>query len=179
MDWKEFAVLVVVAVLLLVVQRLGRRHGKDSRAARLMKQYAVMTQEKIDRAPAGELIDGVVSRIFAKAEKQKRPDPIAVLSGLPNDNTVVYTVWVVCKEMASSDYAAMMKTAAKDLADLTHNAFSTIGASLCAEAWQTLHTAEEKTAQLEENLRFAIQTECPLSLCEVYIRDHAASFIDE
>ena len=124
MDWKEIAVLVVIAVLLLIVQRLGRRHGKDTRAARLMKYYAVMTQEKIDNAPEGELVDGVVSRIFAKAEKQKRPDPIAVLSGLPNDNTVVYTVWVVCTEMASSDYAAMMKTAAKDLADLTHNALA-------------------------------------------------------
>lgn len=179
MDWKEIVILAVIAVLLLILQRIGRRHGKDTRASRLMKQYAVMTQEKLDNAPEGELVDAVVSRILAKAEEARRPDPIVTLAGLPNDNTVVYTVWVVCKEMAASDYAAMMKTAAKEFADLAQNAFAAIGASQCAETWQALHTAEEKTAEMEDVLRLAIQTECPLSLCEEYVRDHAQAFIDE
>lgn len=176
--WLEnLVVLAVIVVLILVLRRLGRRHGKDTRFHQLVKKYAVMTQETIDNAPEGELIDGVISAILSKAEESKRPDPIVTLAGLSNDHTVIYAVWVVCKELAVSDYATMMKTAAKDLADLVHNAFTAIGAVRCADAWQTLHTAEEKTADMEAILRLAIQSEGPLILCEQYIRDHAQSFI--
>lgn len=179
MSWKEMVVLAVIAVLLLVLQRIGRRHGQDTRASRLMKTYAVMTQEKLDAVPDGELVDAVVSRILAKAEQSHRPDPIVTLASLPNDNTVVYTVWVICKELAVSDYETMMKTAAKDFADLAKNAFDAIGAAQCAQDWQTLHTAEKKTVAMQDALRLTIQTECPLTLCEEYIRDHAQAFIDE
>ena len=179
MDWKELIILAVIAVLLLIAMRVGRRHGKDTRAERLMKQYAVMTREMIDNAPEGELVDGAVSRVLAKAAASRRPDPVVVLAGLPHANTVVYTVWVVCKELTASDYTAMMKTAAAELADAVENSFSVIGAMQCAETWRTLHTAEEKTADMEQALRVAIQTECPLSLCEAYILDHAEDFIDQ
>lgn len=178
MDWKEFVVLVVIALLLLVAMRFGRRQGKDTRAERLMKKYAVMTREMIDNAPEGELVDGAVSRVLAKAAEARRPDPVVVLAGLPHANMVVYATWVVCKEMAASGYAAMMKTAAREFADLARESFAAVGAQGCAAAWETLHTAEEKTEELEAALRQAIQTECPLSLCEEYIRDHAEDFID-
>lgn len=178
MDWKELIILVVIAGLLLIAMRFGRRQGKNTRAERMMKQYAVMTQEKIDQAPEGELVDGAVSRILAKAAEMRRPDPVVVLSGLPHANTTVYAVWVVCKEMAASGYDAMMKTAARDFADLARTSFAEIGAPSCADAWEALHAAEEKTEELEAALRAAIQTECPLSLCEEYIRDHAQEFID-
>ena len=178
MDWKELIILAVIAGLLLIAMRLGRRQGKNTRAERLMKQYAVMTREMIDNAPEGELVDGAVSRILAKAAETRRPDPVVVLSGLPHANTTVYAVWAVCKEMTASGYDVMMKTAARDFADLARVSFSEIGASACADAWEALHTAEEKTEDLEAALRMAIQSECPLSLCEEYIRDHAEEFID-
>ncbi len=178
MDWKELIILVVIALLLLVAMRLGRRQGKDTRAERLMKKYAVMTKELIDTAPEGELVDGAVSRVLAKAAATRRPDPVAVLGGLPHANTTVYTVWVVCKELAASDYATLMRTAARELADLAKASFADIGATACAEAWEALHTAEQKTEALEQAMRLAIQTECPLSLCEEYIRDHAEDFVD-
>lgn len=178
MDWKELIVLVVIALLLLLVMRFGRRQGKDTRAERLMKKYAVMTREMIDNAPEGELVDGAVSRVLAKAAEVRRPDPVVVLASLPHANTTVYAVWVVCKEMAASGYSAMMKTAARQFADLARESFADIGAAECAAAWDALHTAEEKTEELEQALRRAIQTECPLSLCEEYIRDHAEDFID-
>lgn len=178
MDWKELVVLVVLAALLLLAMRFGRRQGKNTRAEQLMKKYAVMTREMIDNAPEGELVDGAVSRILAKAAETRRPDPVAVLSGLPHANTTVYAVWVVCKEMAASGYDTMMKTAAREFADLARASFADVGAAACADAWEALHTAEEKTEDLEAALRAAIQTECPLSLCEEYIRDHADEFID-
>ncbi len=178
MDWKELIILVVIALLLLLAMRFGRRQGKDTRAERLMKKYAVMTREMIDNAPEGELVDGAVSRVLSKAAEARRPDPVVVLASLPHANTTVYAVWVVCKEMATSGYAAMMKTAAREFADLARESFADIGAAECAAAWETLHTAEEKTDALEAALRRAIQQECPLSLCEEYIRDHAEDFID-
>ncbi len=179
MTLTEGIILAVVAILLLIAMKLGKRQGKDTRASRLMKQYKVMTREKLDNAPAGELVDGVVSRILAKAAEQRHPNPIAVLANLPHPNTVVYTVWVVCKEMVASGYAAMMKTAACSLADMVTDCFAQIGATQCAAAFGDLHTAQEKTAEMESALRMAIQTEFPLSLCEDYIRDHAADFLDE
>lgn len=178
MDWKELIILVVIALLLLLAMRFGRRQGKDTRAERLMKKYAVMTREMIEQAPEGELVDGAVSRVLAKAAEARRPDPATVLASLPHPNTTVYAVWVVCKEMATSGYAAMMKTAAREFADLARASFADIGAAECAAAWEALHTAEEKTDELEAALRRAIQQECPLSLCEEYIRDHAEDFID-
>ena len=178
MDWKEFVILVVIALLLLVAMRFGRRQGKDTRAERLMKKYAVMTREMIVSAPEGELVDGAVSRVLAKAAEARRPDPVVVLASLPHANTVVYAVWVVCKEMAASGYAVMMKTAAREFADMARESFAAIGAQDCAAAWEVLHTAEDKTDELESALRAAIQTECPLSLCEDYIRDHAEDFLD-
>lgn len=178
MDWKEMIILVVIALLLLVAMRFGRRQGKDTRAERLMRKYAVMTREMIENAPEGELVDGAVSRVLAKAAEARRPDPVVVLASLPHANTTVYAVWVVCKEMAASGYAAMMKTAAREFADLARESFADIGAEACAAAWEALHVAEEKTDELEQALRAAIQAECPLSLCEDYIRDHADDFID-
>lgn len=178
MDWKELIILVVIALLLLVAMRFGTRHGKDTRSERLMKKYAVMTRQTLDNAPEGELVDGAVSRVLAKAAKARRPDPASVLASLPHANTTVYTVWVVCKEMAASGYAAMMKTAAREFADLARASFADIGAEECAAAWEVLHNAEDKTDELEQALRYAIQNECPLSLCEEYIRDHAEDFID-
>ena len=178
MDWKELIILVVIALLLLVAMRFGNRQGKNTRAERLMKKYAMMTRELIEQAPEGELVDGAVSRVLAKAAEARRPDPATVLATLPHPNTTVYAVWVVCKEMAASGYAAMMKTAAREFADLARASFADIGAEQCAAAWETLHTAEDKTEELEQALRLAIQSESPLSLCEEYIRDHAEDFID-
>ena len=178
MDWKELIILVVIALLLLVAMRFGNRQGKNTRAERMMKKYAVMTRELIEQAPEGELVDGAVSRVLAKAAESRRPDPATVLASLPHPNTTVYAVWVVCKEMAASGYAAMMKTAAREFADLAHASFADIGAEQCAAAWEALHIAEDKTDELEQALCSAIQSESPLSLCEEYIRDHAEDFID-
>ncbi len=175
----EWIIIAVVAVALVLVSRFGKQQGKTTRATRLMKQYKVMTREKLENAPAGELVDGAISRILAKAADDRRPDPLVVLANLPQPNTVVYTVWVVCKELAAGDYDSLMKTrAARSLADTAHTAFAAVGAAACAAAFEALHTAQERTPSLQQALRAAIQTECPLSLCEEYIRDHADDFLD-
>ncbi len=178
MEWIELVVLVVVALLLLVAMRFGKQQGKDTRATRLMKTYAVVTRELIDTAPEDELTDGIVSHVFSLAAAQRRPDPVAVLANLAHPYTVVYTVWVVCNELAADGYTAMMKTNARSLADTAHTCFEQVGAVECAAAFEALHTAKEDAAGLEKALRLAIQTECPLSLCDGYIRDNAEAFVD-
>ncbi len=178
MTTTELIILILVAALLLLVMKYGKQHGKDTRATWLMKRYTTVTRERIDTAPEGELVDGMVSHVLAQAAEARRPDPVAVLSHLSHPYTVVYTVWVVCKELASGGYAAMMKTGARSLADTAHTCFEQVGAAQCAAAFAALHTAKGD-AGLEQTLLTAIQTECPLSLCEEYIRDHAEEFIDE
>ncbi len=179
MTTTELIILIIVAVLLLLAMKFGKSRGKDTRATQLMKRYATMTRELINTAPDGELVDGVVSHVLALAADSRRPDPVAVLATLPHAYTVVYTVWVVCKEMAVGGYAAMMKTGARSLADTVSTCFEQVEAVQCAAAFAALHAATDDITGLEQALRLAIQTECPLSLCEEYIRDNADECLDE
>lgn len=180
-DWKQIALLAVLAVLLLLLSRIGRRKGSYTRSAMLMKKYATISRETFDRIPEEDLVEAVVSRVLAKAAAQHRPDPIRVLADLPHGSTVVYSVWAVCKELAAADFAALMHTATKDLVEPAIEALSAIGAPGCSEALAAMHAAHkagEPTVEAEQAFRLAVQTECPLSLCEAYIQDHADEFID-
>lgn len=181
-DWKQIVLLAVLAVLLLLLSRIGRRKGGHTRSAMLMKKYATISREDFDRIPKEDLVEAVVSRVLAKAAAQHRPDPVRVLADLPHGSTVVYSVWAVCKEMASADFAALMHTATKELVEPAIEALSAIGAPGCSGALAAMHAAHkagEPTDEAEQAFRLAVQTECPLSLCEAYVKDHADDFIDQ
>ena len=180
-DLKKLLLFLVLIVILLVLRSMGKEKGAGTRAARLMKKYATITREQFDAIPQDELVDAVVSRVLARAEKNRRPDPVKELADMPHGSTVVYSVWAVCKEMARADFAALMKTATRELTEPAREGLSAIGAPACAEALEALRTAhadKEDLAEQEAAFRVAVQTECPLSLCEAYIRDHAEDFID-
>ena len=180
-DIKQIVLLLALVVVLLAIRHLGKSKGKNTRSAILMKKYATITRETFDRIPEDELVDAVVSRVLAKAAESRRPDPVKTLADLPHGSTVVYSVWAVCKEMAASDFSMLMTTATKELVEPAREALLAIGAPRCAEALEAMrlaHAASEDGESFQTAFRVAVTEECPLSLCEEYIRDHAADFID-
>ncbi len=179
MNWEYILLVVLLIVVLLALRKIGSRHGENTRAARLMKEYKVMTRDKLDAAPEGELVDAVGSRVLARAEDTRRPDPVKVLADMEHGSTVVYSVWIACKEMASGDFAALMHSRSRDVAALAADGFDAIGATECAAAWRALLDGAEEVAAAEKSFRLAVGEEQPLALCETYIRDHAEEFIDE
>lgn len=182
MDWKQIGLIVAVLALVVLAQRLGKRHGQGTRSARLMKKYAVITRETFETIPEDELVEAVVSRVLARAAKDRRPDPVKTLAGMEHGSTVVYSVWAVCKEMAAADFAALMATATRELVEPAREAMTAMGAVRCAGALETMRAAfaaGEEYTEAEQTFRVAVTEETPLSLCEGYIRDHADEFIDQ
>lgn len=182
-DWKQLVLVAVLVVLLLVLRRLGGQRGKESRAARMMKKYGHMNRETFDAIPEGERVDAVISRVLARAEELNRPDPVQALGELGDGSTVVYCVWAVCREMAAGDTAALLASPTAAILDLAAESFRAIGAPACGETFAALLErsagSEEERAEAEQAFRRAVETECPLSLCEEYIADHADAFVDE
>ena len=182
MEWKQWALIGAVAVLILIAARIGKGHGRDTRANRLMKKYAVLTPAVFAAIPADEQVDAVVSHVLAKTVAARRANPIQTLAQMDHAFTVVYSVWAVCKEMAVSDFAGLMSTATKQLVEPAREAMQSIGAPLCAqslEAMRVAHTAGEAYDEAQQAFRVAVSQECPLSVCEQYIAGHAPLFTGE
>lgn len=182
-DWKQLILVAVLVVLLVALRKLGSKKGSESRAARMMKKYNHMTREVFDAIPAGERVDAVISRVLARAEELNRPDPVQALGELGNGSTVVYCVWAVCRELAAGDAAALLASPTAAIADLAAESFRAVGAPGCGDAFAALLAQPREDAAAlqaaEQTLRQALETECPLSLCEEYIADHADEFIDD
>ena len=182
MEWKEWALILVVAGLILVAANIGKGRGRNTRANRLMKQYAALTPALFAAIPEEELVDAMVSHVLAKTAATRRADPVQMLTQMDHAFTVVYSIWAVCKEMAVSDFVGLMSTATKQLVEPAIQALQSIGAPLCAASLQMLWQAHADGTDYEQEqqaFRRAVAQECPLSLCETYIRDHAASFTGE
>lgn len=181
-DWKQLALVVLLMVLLLALHRMGNKRGKEGRAARMMKKYARIPATLFDKIPAGERVEAIVARVLARAEQAGKPNPVAVLAELGNSSTVVYSVWAICRELAAADAAALVCSPSWELAELAANGFRAIGAPACGDALNALRACEtadsEALAAAGKALRAALETECPLSLCEDYILDHKEELTD-
>lgn len=174
MDPKELIFLLILAVVVLIAFRFTKSRGGNGRAARLMKKYADLTPEQLATVPREELVEAVVSHVLAVAESSRRPDPVKVLAGKPQGFAVVYSVWAVCKEMAAGSYAALGHTATRELTEQAGAGFTAIGAVDTAAAWQAL--CADPTAEAEQAFHRAVESECPLALCEAYILDNPEQF---
>lgn len=174
MDPKELIILVILAVVVLIAFRLTKSRGGHGRAAMLMKKYANLTAEQLATVPQDELVEAVVSHVLAQAENSRRPDPVKVLAGKPQGFAVVYSVWAVCKEMAAGSYEMLKRTATRELTEQAGAGFTAIGAAETAAAWQAL--CADPTAEAEAAFHRAVESECPLSLCEAYILDNPEQF---
>ena len=177
MPWKEIGIVAGLIICLLAIQKLGRRHGDESRSARLMKKYKTLTPELLADTPDEELVEAVVACVLAEASASRRPDPAYTLSKWVQPYTVVYSIWAVCKEMANGTYASLKRTATREMVEPACDGLPVVGASKTAEALKAIvdaHKIGEDTEELEHAFHVAVEEECPLSLCVTYIRDHVA-----
>ena len=173
--WKDIAIYGALALCAFFLLKLNRSRGGDSRSARLMEKYKVLTPDLLAETPDEELVEAVVACVLAEAAESRRPDPAYTLSKWPQPYTVVYSTWAVCKEMANGDYAALMRTATRGMVEAACDALPLLGAPATAEALKTLsalHKDKEDTTEAEIAFHIAVESECPLTLCVSYIRDH-------
>ncbi len=176
--WKDIAILVALAACVWFLLKLGRNRSGDSRSARLMEKYKTLTPELLAETPDEELVEAVVACVLAEAADSRRPDPAHTLSKRPQPYTVVYSIWAVCKEMANGTYAALMHTATREMVEHACDGLPVVGAPATAEALKTLaalHKEDADTAEAEKAFHTAVESECPLTLCVAYIRDHIAA----
>lgn len=174
---KEIGILLALVVCVFALSRLGRRHGDDSRSAKLMEKYKTLTPELLAATPDEELVEAVVANVLAEAADSRKPDPAYTLSKRPQPFTVVYSIWAVCKELAHGDYAALIHTATREMVEHARDGLPVVGAPGTAAALTALaegYTSEEDTAEAESAFHAAVEEECPLTLCVAYIRDHVA-----
>lgn len=174
---KELGIALALVVCMLAIAKLSRRHGDDSRSARLMKKYKTLTPELLAETPDDELVEAVVACVLAEASESRKPDPAYTLSKWVQPYTVVYSIWAVCKEMAHGDYAALTRTATREMVEHACDGLPVIGAVDTAAALKAVveaYKAEEDTAEAESAFHTAVESECPLALCVTYIRDHVA-----
>lgn len=172
---KEIGILLALVVCVFALSRLGRRHGDDSRSAKLMEKYKTLTPELLAATPDEELVEAVVANVLAEAADSRKPDPAYTLSKRPQPFTVVYSIWTVCKELANGSYAALMCTATREMVEHACDGLPVVGAPATAAALKALaeaHKAGEDTAEAESTFHIAVEQECPLTLCVAYIRDH-------
>ena len=180
-DYKQIGLLVLVAALVVLAGRLGKRQGQNSRSARLMKKYARITPEVFDAIPEDERVTAMVCRVLNMAADARRPDVVKALAAMSYGYTVVYSVWAVCSELARGNFAALMSTPTKELVEPAREAMAAIGALRCAaalEAMRAAHAEGQADDAAVEAYRLAVQEETPLSLCEQYIADHRDEFVE-
>ena len=180
--WEEILLWGGVAVCALLLLRLGRNRGGDSRSAKLMEKYKTLTPELLAETADEELVEGVVACVLAEAAESRRPDPAYTLSKWPQPFTVVYSIWAVCKEMANGSYAALTRTATREMVEHAVDGLPVVGAPATAAALTALaeaHKAGEDTAEAERAFHAAVESECPLTLCVGYIRDRVAELLGE
>ena len=142
---------------------------------KLMKKYKELTPDLLAETPDHELVEAVVACVLAEASESRKPDPLYTLSKWPQPYMVVYSIWAVCKELAHNDYAALTHTATRHVVQDACDGLPVIGASQTAEALKVLvetHKAGEDITEAESAFHTAVETECPLTLCVTYIRDH-------
>ncbi len=191
MNPTELIILIVLAALVVLALSLGKKRGDDSRSARMMKKYETMTREVFDSIPEGEYTEAMVCHVLAQTTTSRHPDPLACLADMSHGYTVAYCVWLICKELATADFATLMQSRSRDALELAADGMDAVGAPESAAALRTLQTAyaadiAEETYDTaaaykaaEEAFHTAVVKEQPLGLCEGYIVDHADELIDD
>ena len=180
--WETVVMAVAALGCYLLIRFMKNPKDDDSRAAKLMKKYATLTEENLSATPDEELVEAVVSHVLSRAADAHRPDPAKELAALPQPFTVVYSIWAVCKELARGDYKALTHTATRHVVDVAVDALPVVGATATAAALAALRDAyadKQDAEEAEKAFHRAVESECPLTLCAGYIRDHIPQLLGE
>lgn len=182
MEHETILLILAAVVCYILIRRIGKGKKDESRSAKLMEKYATLTAENLAATPDEELVEAVVAHVLSHAADSRRPVPAAVLAVMPQPFTVVYSIWAVCKELSRGNYAALTRTATREMVQPAIDGLPVIGAPATAAALtalQTAHTDKQDTEGAEHAFHLAVEQECPLALCAAYIRDHIPQLLGE
>lgn len=173
---------ILFILLGVVLWLMNRRYGKqeEQRSARLEREYAVLTQEKLNALSDEELVEAVIANLNAKQDKQC-PDPYAVLPQLSRGRTLVYGVWLVQKELEHGDFETLLAGPSARFCEFAIEGLRQFGATACADAITQAMQAEEGVTSARCHAAYldAAKEERPLVACVEYIRANAEEFTDE
>ena len=179
----EPGTLVLIGIVLIIAVYLYflDKKTKNDTAAALCKTYAVMTEELLASVPDDQVVQAVAANLLNKQDK-KHPDPALQLSLLSRGRAAVYSVFLLCRELETQDFSALVKTPSYRYAEPAVDGLERIGATNSATALRAaIRTAGDETPLWEAVttvFREAIAAEKPLELCVKYIRENPDEFID-
>lgn len=177
-----YYLLVLVFMALLVGLYLwgSSRRETTSHADELQNTYKTLTAETLAAVPDTELVDAVIANLMAKLDP-RRPDPYRTIPLLSHERCVVYSVWLLCRELDSAGFEELLGSSSADFCALGADGFDALDATGCAEAVRAALRTEEEPALADCHADFleAMETERPLDRCVEYIRDNAPAFLDE
>lgn len=180
LDPSTLIAVLAVVVIAVYLYFLDKKAKSDPTAA-LCKTYAVMTRELLDSVSDADVVRAVAANILSKQDK-KHPDPALQLSLLSRGRAAVYSVFLLCHELETQDFGALIKSPSYRYADTAADGLECIGATNSAAALRAaMNTAEEETPLWEAVttvFREAIASEKPLDLCVQYIRANPDEFVD-
>ncbi len=168
-------VLILLAIAIYLYLKWLDKKEKSGKKATLYEQYKTLTADTLSALPDEELLRAVIANLLARGTDLYKET--AVLS---HGRTAVYSVWLLCNEIATADFNKLSATTRR-FADMATDGFLLLGAEKCAAALQTLVTAFADgtlTAELSAALRDAIAAENPLERCTAYIRENIDEFCD-
>ncbi len=168
-------VLIVLAIAIYLYLKWLDKKEKSGKKAALYEQYKTLTPDTLSALPNEELLRAVIANLLARGTDLYRETAI-----LSHGRTAVYSVWLVCNEIAAADFEKL-SASSRRFADMATNGFLLLGAEQCAAALTALTTAFSEnalTADLSAALRDAIEQEQPLERCTAYIRENIDQFCD-
>ena len=181
--WVSEVVRAVVLFVLLgvVLWMMNRLHEKKAARADLLEQkYAVMTKTLLCAIPDAELLEAVIANLHAKQDP-KQPDPYCTLPLLSHERALVYSVWLVSKELETGTMGALLGGPSAPFCEYAVEGLTQMGAVTAAKALSDAMeaTTPEAVANCGVDYQNAVAWELPLSRCVTYIRENAAAFLDE
>ncbi len=168
-------VLIILAIAIYLYLRWLDKKEKSGKKATLYQQYKTLTPKTLSSLPNEELLRAVIANLLAK-----NTDLYKQTAVLSHGRTAVYSVWLLCNEIATADFEKLSATSRR-FADMATDSLLLLGATECANALQTLVKAFADgtiTAEQSANLRDAIIAEQPLERCTAYIRENPDEFCD-
>ena len=177
----EYYLLIIVFMTMLVLLYMfsSSKRKKLSRADELQQKYSQMNRETLEAIPDEGLVNAVVANIMEKLDSH-HPDAYATIPQLSRGRCIVYSVWLMCKELEAGSFEDCFESPSGEFGELAASGFDEIGAPNCAMALRKalISTEEEELAELHADFLEASLQENPLQQCVTYIRDNPDDFLD-
>ncbi len=165
----------LAAVIGFYLHKLEKKEKSDTSAA-LSESYKHLSAEMLCSLSDVDIVRAVAANLLAKTDR-RHPDVYHLFPMLSHGRMAVYSVWLICQELATTDLPTLLTTPTTRFIESAAEGFAWIGADACATALLAAVNAPEDEACCTA-LYAAIADEQPLILCATYIREHLSEFTD-